>query len=134
MPTKGKSTNENKYQRFLVGCWLLFTLVVTSSYSSTLLSFLTLPISGPSIDNFQELSEAVQRGTHRCSALKGTDWTTALKASINEKNQVLGQLIEKNNWFYKPHDLGTLERFVDSRTVVLHSTTYFKLFFDFRKD
>lgn len=52
--------------------WSFFTLVVSSCYSSILLSHLTLPLSEKPIRSFEELSWAVRSGGYRCLCEKGS--------------------------------------------------------------
>ncbi|GIX77062.1 glutamate receptor ionotropic, delta-1 [Caerostris extrusa] len=48
-----------------VALWFLMTRVIILSYSATLLSFLVLPLKGPYIQTFYELSKAVQTESHQ---------------------------------------------------------------------
>lgn len=42
--------------RILVGAWLLVALVLVNSYSSTVVSYLTLPRTKPTINSFEDLA------------------------------------------------------------------------------
>ncbi|GBN59061.1 hypothetical protein AVEN_237083-1 [Araneus ventricosus] len=85
---------------FLLIFWWPLAMVVSFSYSAALLSFLTIPLQGESIQNFRDLADAVVKGTHQCYALQETDVITFLFESKQPHYVALGKAILKNNWFY----------------------------------
>ncbi|XP_023212971.1 glutamate receptor ionotropic, delta-1-like, partial [Centruroides sculpturatus] len=50
--------------RFLIGIWCLSILVLVSSYSGTLMSFMTYPVSKQVPKTFEELANSVLRGEY----------------------------------------------------------------------
>ncbi|KAF8782915.1 glutamate receptor ionotropic, delta-2-like [Argiope bruennichi] len=89
-----------KKSNFLLIFWWPLAMVVSFSYSAALLSFLTVPLQGESIQNFRDLADAVVKGTHHCYALQETDVITFLFESKQPHYVTLGKAILKNNWFY----------------------------------
>lgn len=116
----------------LIGFWFLFTLVISASYSSALLSFLTVPLQGMAVENFQQLSRAVQMGTHKCYLLKGSTQVHSLQTS-NRDNRILYDFAERNDWFYNSKDIGS-DKFIDSNSVVVAGRLTSNLYFGFRKN
>ncbi|GFW71567.1 lig_chan-Glu_bd domain-containing protein [Trichonephila clavipes] len=96
--------NSNK-SRLLTGTWLLFVCIMPSVFSGALLSFLATPSNVEVVKNFKELSEAVEKRTHRTYSVKGT---LAVTNSLNSKEshlRQLGKAIEQNNWYLKPNEI-----------------------------
>ncbi|KAF8778203.1 Glutamate receptor ionotropic like protein [Argiope bruennichi] len=92
--------NEMQKFKFLFSIWLCFASVISLWYSAALLSFLTIPILDVPVQNFQELSQAVQMGSHQCFVLKGTSTIPFLLTSKEEYLVKLGEIIEHNKWHY----------------------------------
>ncbi|GFT02465.1 lig_chan-Glu_bd domain-containing protein [Nephila pilipes] len=85
--------------------WSVFTFIMSAAYSGALLSFLTLPSEGKTVETFRELSEAVAKDSHRLYALRGALHVPFLKSSLDEHLKFLGNMIEKNNWFFSPDEM-----------------------------
>ncbi|GFY49491.1 glutamate receptor ionotropic, delta-1 [Trichonephila inaurata madagascariensis] len=91
--------------RLLTGTWLLFSCIMSSVFSGALLSFLVTPSNVETIKNFKELSEAVERGTHRAYSGKGTIVVPFLLNSKELYLRQLGRTIEQNNWYLRSEDV-----------------------------
>lgn len=91
--------------KYLQGIWWLFAVVVSCSYSSSLLSFLTVPSQGTVISTFTELSEAVERGAFKCFTAKGSITSQYLLNSEKSELKILGNSMKDNNWYYYLKDL-----------------------------
>ncbi|GFW71566.1 glutamate receptor ionotropic, delta-1 [Trichonephila clavipes] len=91
--------------RLLTGTWLLFACIMSSVFSGALLSFLATPSKVEVARNFKELSEAVEKGTHRAYCAKGTLVVPNLLNSKESHLRQLGVTIEQNNWFLKPNEV-----------------------------
>ncbi|GFX82970.1 glutamate receptor ionotropic, delta-1 [Trichonephila clavipes] len=80
-------------------------LLLSSILLSTAMAFDVLkatPTKVAPIKNFRELFKAVERGTHRAFSVKGT---IAVPFFMNSKEpylQILGRLMEQNNWYIPP--------------------------------
>lgn len=91
--------------KYLQGIWWLFAVVVSCSYSSSLLSFLTVPSQGTVISTFTELSEAVAQGVCKCFTAKGSITSQYLLNSEKSELKILGSTMKDNNWYYYLKDL-----------------------------
>ncbi|KAF8763757.1 putative glutamate receptor like protein [Argiope bruennichi] len=109
----GKSSDLEKdlfRWKLLLGCWLLCAFVVSCSYSAVLLSFLTLPPQSKVLKDFRDLSEAVQRGSHRAYCANRTVNIPFMINSEADYLQKIGNAIVKNEWYidynslFKGHD------------------------------
>ncbi|XP_067131217.1 glutamate receptor ionotropic, kainate glr-3-like [Centruroides vittatus] len=71
----GEGLNLDKVKRFasrfMIGIWFLSIVVLISSYSGTLMSFMTCPLTEPFPRDFQELPVFVRNGEYSCGACKG---------------------------------------------------------------
>ncbi|GIY54811.1 glutamate receptor ionotropic, delta-1 [Caerostris extrusa] len=80
----------------LLTAWLLFVLLISLSYSVTLLSHLIQPAKVAPIRTFLELSRAVQSGGHKAYAVK--NYLPFLLDSEEDHLRKLGKIIIHNNW------------------------------------
>ncbi|GIX95569.1 putative glutamate receptor [Caerostris extrusa] len=60
--------------KIMISFWLLSMFVISRGYSTTLLSFLTVPYQPQPIGTFEELSAFVKKGKYKCFVQKGTVW------------------------------------------------------------
>ncbi|XP_055936608.1 glutamate receptor ionotropic, delta-1-like [Argiope bruennichi] len=91
--------------RILFSLWLIFTVVISFGYSSTLLSFMTLPLHQQPIRTFRELSEAVRSGSYKCMAEIGSTIPKSLSLDPMDHFVYLGNAVETNKWFFNISDL-----------------------------
>ncbi|GBM25677.1 hypothetical protein AVEN_207451-1 [Araneus ventricosus] len=91
--------NSSLKLRILLTAWLLFTTLVSSFYSSLLLSSLTKPLEQKPIKTFRELSDAVQKGDIECYSSRKTIVLPYLLHSSEEHMRILGETIKKNEWY-----------------------------------
>ncbi|GFU40891.1 lig_chan-Glu_bd domain-containing protein [Nephila pilipes] len=85
--------------------WLVFAFVMSSAYSGALLSFLTLPSKGKTVETYQELAEAVAKDSYRVYSLRGSQFVLFFQRSPAQHLQYLGDMIEKNDWYITPDDM-----------------------------
>ncbi|GFT97765.1 lig_chan-Glu_bd domain-containing protein [Nephila pilipes] len=85
--------------RILISSWLLFTTLISSFYSSVLLSFLTMPLENRYIRTFRELSKAAQYGVVESYASKHSAVLPYILHSNEEYLRTLGKVIVKNEWY-----------------------------------
>ncbi|GFT35588.1 glutamate receptor ionotropic, delta-1 [Nephila pilipes] len=114
--------------KLLLSCWFIFTSIISFVYSASLLSFLTVPLQAIPIRNFQQLSDAVQKGSHRCFLLKGTSTIPFLLKASHEHLRSLGKTIVSNGWYYNVSDRATGDHISD-RNVYILSQVAFDLFY-----
>ncbi|GIY87400.1 probable glutamate receptor [Caerostris darwini] len=85
--------------KILLVWWLIFTTLMTSFYSSVLLSFLTKPIGQGYVKNIRELSDAVQKGKIKCLAARGSVTFSYLLDSEEDHLRILGETMIRNSWY-----------------------------------
>ncbi|GFX82954.1 lig_chan-Glu_bd domain-containing protein [Trichonephila clavipes] len=110
-------------KKMFIGSWLLFSCIMSSGFSSVLLSFLAVPSKVAPLKNFRELSKAVERGTHRALSVKGT---IAVPFFLNSKEsylRLLGRLMERHNW-YIPPEKGTTLKLKNEESILIGSSEY----------
>ncbi|XP_015929584.1 glutamate receptor ionotropic, kainate glr-3-like [Parasteatoda tepidariorum] len=90
----------SKPRALLLGFWWFSALVISFSYSAAVLSFLSYPMDEKAIRNFEDLSKAVEKGTHRCLTLRGSNLDGVLKSEKNVHLRNLGKTIEQNGWYF----------------------------------
>ncbi|XP_055936765.1 glutamate receptor ionotropic, delta-1-like [Argiope bruennichi] len=112
--------------RIFITSWLVFALVISSSYSACLLSYLSLPLQGKPITTFIDLSRAVRKGTHKSVMLKGAPSVYLLTKSGNEDLEFLGKTVLDNNWFYLPSQ-GIETSTVEGNTAIINADFALKL-------
>ncbi|XP_067141910.1 glutamate receptor U1-like [Centruroides vittatus] len=83
--------------RFMIGIWWLSIVVLVSSYSGTLMSFMTCPLTESFPRDFQELSVFVRNGEYSCGTYKGfLPWKDIME-SKSENSKILRENILSNN-------------------------------------
>ncbi|GFX95774.1 lig_chan-Glu_bd domain-containing protein [Trichonephila clavipes] len=92
--------------KILVLTWLLFTTLISSFYSSLLLSFLTMPLEQRTIQTFRELSNALQKGKVECYTSRQGLLLPYLQNSNEEYLRFIGKVIEEKEWFTDVHTKG----------------------------
>ncbi|GFY67811.1 lig_chan-Glu_bd domain-containing protein [Trichonephila inaurata madagascariensis] len=96
------SFKNNNSQRFRIisFSWSVFGMIMTLSYSTVLLSILTVPLQIPPVKNFEELSEAVMKRNYKIIVPKGSTTLDALLYNPKKYNRFLGQAAVNNSWYY----------------------------------
>ncbi|XP_067121494.1 ionotropic receptor 21a-like [Centruroides vittatus] len=85
--------------RFLIGIWLLSIFVLVSSYSGTLMSFMTYPKTGKVPRTFDELANSVSAGEYSCGiASTSIMWQNILHSRLKSAKIISGHIIENNNF------------------------------------
>ncbi|GFQ94306.1 lig_chan-Glu_bd domain-containing protein, partial [Trichonephila clavata] len=75
---------ENDIDRILMGSWIWYAVLLSSSYTALLLSSLTVPLNENGIRSIKDLASAVSEGKYRCVTNKGSANIDMLNASVNE--------------------------------------------------
>ncbi|GBO15232.1 Glutamate receptor ionotropic, delta-2, partial [Araneus ventricosus] len=113
--------------------WSLFALIISLSYSATLLSFVMLPSKEHPISTIHELSEAVQGGSHQCIASKDGSELMSLRNSKEDYLSKLGNIIYRNKWFVNSSSINS-EYFIRQGRSQLIYKNLAKLLFGARED
>ncbi|GFV57250.1 glutamate receptor ionotropic, delta-1 [Trichonephila clavipes] len=93
-----KDSDSLRY-RLLISTWMIFSTVLSFSYSAVFLSLLTFPGEMAGVQNFQELSEAVMKNNYVCFTPRGSATIDLLLRSEKEYLRNLGQTIVRNEWY-----------------------------------
>ncbi|XP_067118128.1 glutamate receptor ionotropic, kainate glr-3-like, partial [Centruroides vittatus] len=85
--------------RLLIGTWLLSVLVLISSYSGTLMSFMTSPVVEYVPKNFHELAVAIRKGEYTCG-FPGNDarWRVFQNSESKIGKTIVENVIEHDNF------------------------------------
>ncbi|GBL86639.1 hypothetical protein AVEN_194878-1 [Araneus ventricosus] len=119
-------TNNTAVNRFLLGIWLYFSLIISTSYTAGLASLQTLKYTEIPVKNFEELSWAVTEGKYRAVATQSL--VEYLLRSDKEFIVRLGQAIDENKWF-PPLGHSLDEEYFDGKTAVIDVKLVFGLRF-----
>ncbi|GBM35855.1 putative glutamate receptor [Araneus ventricosus] len=107
--------------------WFLSTFVLSKSYSTTLLSFLTVPFQPRPIRTFEELAVVVKEGKYKCLVEKGNSLISLMHKADLEHSRSLIESIEKHGWFVESLNSITAET-LDSQTAVIGSRFPLQIF------
>ncbi|XP_023231663.1 glutamate receptor ionotropic, delta-2-like [Centruroides sculpturatus] len=113
--------------RLLIGIWLLSVFVLISSYSGTLMSYMTYPIMEPVPRNFDELARAVQRGEYSCGIAPATAIWNTIKVSKSENARIFRDHIIENNNLINNED--AVKLVLQKRFAFIAVLKFLKLFF-----
>ncbi|GFV48970.1 glutamate receptor ionotropic, delta-1 [Trichonephila clavipes] len=83
----------------LLGSWWYFASLISAGYAAVLASFLTIPMYGTHVRDFDELSKAVKHEEYKVFAPKGTAILPALRSNGEEHMNFIADKIEKNDWY-----------------------------------
>ncbi|GFY73137.1 lig_chan-Glu_bd domain-containing protein [Trichonephila inaurata madagascariensis] len=119
----------NKW-KFVIGSWLVFAVIMSSIHSGTLLSFLALPSEPKTVETFEELSEAVARGTHRVYSMKGDIVIPFLMNSTDTTLQLMGKKMKQNNWLMSAEEM-TKDPLKNEYSAVIAGNYLFQLLYGY---
>ncbi|GFR13348.1 lig_chan-Glu_bd domain-containing protein [Trichonephila clavata] len=119
----------NKW-KLVIGSWLVFAVTMSSIHSGTLLSFLALPSEPKTVETFEELSEAVTKGTHRVYSMKGDNAMPFLLNSKDAKLQLIGKKMKENNWLMSAEEM-TKDPLKNEYSAVVAGNYIFKLLYGY---
>ncbi|GIY46171.1 glutamate receptor ionotropic, delta-2 [Caerostris darwini] len=112
--------------KILQASWIIFTCVISLSYSAVLLSFLSIPLQKEQVRNFLELSNAVKKGEMKSYVIFGAIVESFLMNSQQSHLRTLGEIIHKENWY----DRGRIEEvLINERSALIGPRVILKLFF-----
>ncbi|XP_055947061.1 probable glutamate receptor [Argiope bruennichi] len=120
-----QSTLPNYYiKRFksLAFSWWFSATILSFSYSTVLLSMLSIPSEEIAVQNFKELAEAVKNNGYRIYLSKGTAILDFMLHSHKEDLRYLGESIVQNNWYTTARPL-TLTDQIDYHSALIDPRT-----------
>lgn len=127
----GQGFNVNCYsnkEKFLILVWLFFAMMMSLSYSTKMLSSLTVPLKNVPIRNFHEMAKAVEMGTHKCLTWKDGNLIQFLLESKEKHLQNLGKYIQNNEWYQNPSKFASTSE-INQYSCVIRSRAEMILFY-----
>ncbi|XP_023229816.1 glutamate [NMDA] receptor subunit 1-like [Centruroides sculpturatus] len=85
--------------RLLVSIWWLSVVVLISSYSGTLMSFMSCPITESVPKTFDELAIAVKNGEYSCGVTEKSAIWSYIMSSNKKRDKIFKDHILRNNHF-----------------------------------
>lgn len=83
-------------ERLLMLSWFIGVMIIATSYKAVYFSFHTLP-SNDAIRTIPQLVKSVEKGTHRCKALKGSFFINTFLKSSDPSIRIIGQSMLENS-------------------------------------
>lgn len=114
---------------FLQGTWLIGSMLISFSYAATLLSFLTIPLREPGVQNIKELSELVADKKFRAGCFKGTNVINILRADQYKSIRDLADHIQNNKYDIEPAKNIVENFYMSKKTALIAPEIYFKINF-----
>ncbi|XP_023211691.1 glutamate receptor U1-like [Centruroides sculpturatus] len=85
--------------RFMIGIWWLSIVILGSSYSGTLMSFMTYPVTEKIPNTFEQLANSLLRGEYSCGvASRSTLWQTIQNSKLKSAKIISDYIIQNNNF------------------------------------
>ncbi|GFX05737.1 glutamate receptor ionotropic, delta-2 [Trichonephila clavipes] len=112
--------------RILIGTWIVFSLIISSSYRTVLLSTMMVPQFAHDVRNIKELAGAILDGEYKASTSKGSVDKELLTRSIDESLQVIGEYIIEESWFSEDN-IVVAPKYIEDFTAVLGPRFFFLL-------
>lgn len=125
--TTEPSGSANDY--FVLGSWLIGSMIISYSYAATLLSFLTIPLREPGVHNIKELSDLVVEGKFRAGCFKGTNVVNILRASEHASIAALGDHIIENEYDIEPDKESVGQFYKSKKSALIAPEVYFLMNF-----
>ncbi|KAG8177741.1 hypothetical protein JTE90_023631 [Oedothorax gibbosus] len=110
---------------------LLFTLLVLVRfipmyYSTSLLSYLTIPERGQGIEDVTDLGKRIMLGTYKAVTFAGSSHVDTMKSSINDYIRATGEAIGQNDWFVFPDKTSVSNVLKNDDTAVIAPRRFLK--------
>ncbi|GFS28659.1 acetoacetyl-CoA synthetase [Nephila pilipes] len=112
--------------KILIGAWLIFALIVSSSYRTVLLSTMMVPQYAYDVRNIKELAAAILDGKYKATTSKGSVDRDLLTESVDESLQVIGEHIFEVSWFSEDN-IVVAPKYIEDFTAVLGPRFFFLL-------
>lgn len=116
--------------KILLMTWLFAAFFISHSYSSVLLSFLTVPLREKSIKTFQSLSSAVQNNEMKGFLLEGSVLHKTMAKHADNSIRELAEAINENSWFLKVEPKTIKKSIFGDRNALIGTRVHVQLFLD----
>lgn len=110
--------------RILLGAWLCGTMFLTKTYSSYLLSFLTLPIRQTPIKDVDQLSNAVVAGSFKCYTTRGSSILESLFSSLQENSVIIAKAMKENDWLLESDNSQFVKYALEQNSAIIRTRRY----------
>ncbi|GFR13902.1 lig_chan-Glu_bd domain-containing protein [Trichonephila clavata] len=112
--------------RFLLGSWFVFVVLISSGYAAVLLSYLSVPLRDRGIRTIKQLATVVSEGKFKCLANRGTAGIALLKDSHDEDLRKIGNNIIERDWFSRGKTV-RLPKHIEKSVALLGARSFFHL-------
>ncbi|GBM90977.1 hypothetical protein AVEN_226767-1 [Araneus ventricosus] len=112
--------------RFLMGSWFAYSAFLSVSYTTVLLSSLTVPLREHGVRTVKQLATAISERKFRCLANRGNVAVSLLKDSVNEDLRTIGNNIIEKDWLTKDRTV-KLPKHIEKFVALLGPRYYFHL-------
>lgn len=119
--------SKKAHKLILISTWLLGSRVLSLSFITVILSFLTVPQRVRSIDDKSKLLDVVQKGIYKCYTLRGSFQLRMLQLSTDEEVVFLAKHIPKNDWLITPGSKYLAETLLQLDSAVISIESNFKI-------
>lgn len=111
--------SKKSYERILLLAWLFGSRVLSLSFITVILSFLTVPQKERSIDDKSRLVDVVEEGIYKCYTLRGSFQLRMLEMSTDEQVVSLAKHIAENDWLLAPGSKSIADTLLQFNTAVI---------------
>ncbi|XP_023210771.1 uncharacterized protein LOC111613652 isoform X2 [Centruroides sculpturatus] len=85
--------------RFMIGIWWLSIVILGSSYSGTLMSFMTYPLTEKVPNTFDQLANSILTGEYSCGvASTAILWQAIENSKLKSAKIISNHIIQNNNF------------------------------------
>ncbi|KAF8764466.1 glutamate receptor ionotropic, delta-2-like [Argiope bruennichi] len=112
--------------RFLMGSWFAYSTFLSISYTTVLLSSLTVPLREQGVRTVKQLATAISERRFRCQANRGNVGVSLLKGSVNEDLRLIGNSVIEKDWITKDKTV-KLPKNIEKFVALLGPRYYFHL-------
>lgn len=121
-PLGGKT--DHIKDRILLGAWLCGTMFLSKTYSSYLLSFITLPIRETPIKDVNQLSKAVVSGTFKCYTTRESSILESLFSSLQENSVIIAKAMKENDWLLESDNSQFVKYALEQNSAIIRTRRY----------
>lgn len=118
---------ENCSERIMLSIFIWCVMLLASSYTAVLLSFLTFPFLEEPVDNTYRLQEAIKTKHYKCVTSAGSTVLKTLLHSEDETIAFIANQIEEHKWFISPTKDVLINSFIEKKIAVINPENHFRI-------
>lgn len=119
--------SENCSERIMLSTFMWCVMLLSSSYTAVLLSFLTFPFLEEPVDNTYRLQEAMKTKHYKCVTSDGSSVLKTLLHSEDETTAFIANQIEEHKWFISPTKEVLINSFIEKNIAVINPENHFRI-------